>query len=329
MATVRLFANLREAAGTGSAEVAGSTVGEVLDNAAARFGDAFAAGLDIANVWVNGTQADRTTAVGERDEVALIPPVSGGATTLIRSEATPAVLVIVLAITLALANADAVQTLTFAVVGLALAWIWDVHDTVTAGGEAIAAVPSMIAVTVTANATYRWGTTGFASAFAATVVVVLIWNLFSRRTRTIESMAIEGATALIGVSGVGALVMMRLESETIVNAFLIVIVLGAVAAWAVERFYPDLQGVDPNLAGAVGALLGAVIVGLVVETFSPAVAVVAAAGAIAGMFAGRSLLSLVRIGIVSHTTRSPGVLSAIDGATLSAAGFWLGMLLFG
>lgn len=329
MAMVRLFANLREAAGTGTADIAGSTVAEVLHNASERFGSDFAAGLEIANVWVNGDQADATTPVGSRDEIALIPPVSGGTTALTESRATPAVLVIVLALTLALANADSVQTLTFAAVGLALAWIWDIHDTLTASGGVIAAVPSMIAVTAAGNAAYHWGTIGLAGAFALTVVVVLTWNLFTEYTRSIEAMSTEAATALIGAGGVGALVMMRLESETMVNAFLVVIVLGVVAAWAVERFYPDLQGVDPNLAGAVGALLGAVIIGLIVDSMSPAAALVATAAAIAGMFGGRSLLSLVRTGVVSHTTRSPGMLSAIDGATLSAAGFWLGLLLFG
>ena len=40
--------------------------------------DDFAAVLGTAAVWVNGEPADRTTPVGERDEVAVLPPVSGG-----------------------------------------------------------------------------------------------------------------------------------------------------------------------------------------------------------------------------------------------------------
>lgn len=78
MARLRLFASAREAAGTAKAEFAGDTVGEVLDAAVAEFGGEFAGVLGTCNVWVNGDQADRGHAVGEGDEVAVLPPVSGG-----------------------------------------------------------------------------------------------------------------------------------------------------------------------------------------------------------------------------------------------------------
>ena len=44
----------------------------------AEFGEEFAGVLGTCNVWVNGDQADRDDAVGEGDEVAVLPPVSGG-----------------------------------------------------------------------------------------------------------------------------------------------------------------------------------------------------------------------------------------------------------
>ncbi len=79
MAIVRLFAAAREAAGTGRAEIAGATVGDVLDAASATFGEGFAAVLAGSRVWLNGEPADRADAVTDRDEVAVLPPVSGGA----------------------------------------------------------------------------------------------------------------------------------------------------------------------------------------------------------------------------------------------------------
>ena len=79
MAIVRLFASAREAAGTGRAELAGSTVAEVLDAARREFGPDFAAVLEISNVWLNGDTAERSTAVSDNDEIAVLPPVSGGA----------------------------------------------------------------------------------------------------------------------------------------------------------------------------------------------------------------------------------------------------------
>jgi molybdopterin converting factor small subunit len=75
---VRLFARAREAAGTGHAELPGATVAEILDAARACFGEEFGAVLATCRIWVNGEQADPTTAVGEYDEVAVLPPVSGG-----------------------------------------------------------------------------------------------------------------------------------------------------------------------------------------------------------------------------------------------------------
>jgi molybdopterin converting factor small subunit len=56
----------------------GATVGAVLDAACDRYGAAFRDVLATCRVWVNGDDADRATSVGDDDEVAVLPPVSGG-----------------------------------------------------------------------------------------------------------------------------------------------------------------------------------------------------------------------------------------------------------
>jgi len=73
-----MFASAREAAGTGRAEFAGATVGDVLAAAITTFGDGFARVLPSCKVWVNGEAADPSDRVGVGDEVAVLPPVSGG-----------------------------------------------------------------------------------------------------------------------------------------------------------------------------------------------------------------------------------------------------------
>jgi molybdopterin converting factor small subunit len=78
MPVLRLFAAAREAAGTGRDRVPGATVGDVLEQARARYGPAFAAVLDACRVWVDGEEADDDTPVSETSEVAVLPPVSGG-----------------------------------------------------------------------------------------------------------------------------------------------------------------------------------------------------------------------------------------------------------
>lgn len=80
MARIRLFAAAREAAGTGSDIVDGTTVAEVLAAATQRYGSRFDDVLRTCRVWVNGDDVSSDTAVGPDDEVAVLPPVSGGST---------------------------------------------------------------------------------------------------------------------------------------------------------------------------------------------------------------------------------------------------------
>jgi molybdopterin converting factor small subunit len=78
VARLRLFASVRVAAGTGRTEIDGATVGEVVANACARWGPDFAALVQNCRVWRNGEPALDGDAVGPDDEVAILPPVSGG-----------------------------------------------------------------------------------------------------------------------------------------------------------------------------------------------------------------------------------------------------------
>jgi molybdopterin converting factor small subunit len=76
--TLRLFAQAREAAGTRRVDLPGGTVGDVLDEACHRFGATFGAVLAGSKVWLNGVAAQRDEPVADGDEVAVLPPVSGG-----------------------------------------------------------------------------------------------------------------------------------------------------------------------------------------------------------------------------------------------------------
>ncbi len=78
MSVLRLFASAREAAGTGRDTFDEPTVGDVLEAAHARYGERFAAVLPSCRVWLNGDEADLTSPVGPTDEIAILPPVSGG-----------------------------------------------------------------------------------------------------------------------------------------------------------------------------------------------------------------------------------------------------------
>ena len=78
MAVLRLFAAAREAAGTATAVVDGETVGEVLEQARNRFGPDLDKVMQRCRIWLNGEPTSDEAAVGAGDEVAILPPVSGG-----------------------------------------------------------------------------------------------------------------------------------------------------------------------------------------------------------------------------------------------------------
>jgi molybdopterin converting factor small subunit len=75
---VRLFAALREQAGATQVDVEGRTVGEIVDALGERYGDRFAQIAAVGSYVVTGERAGRDTVVAAGDEVAVLPPVSGG-----------------------------------------------------------------------------------------------------------------------------------------------------------------------------------------------------------------------------------------------------------
>ncbi|NBR76488.1 MAG: MoaD/ThiS family protein [Actinobacteria bacterium] len=79
MARVLLFASAREAAGRSRESIEGATVAEVLSVATRRFGPRFEALLGSCTVWLNGEKCTPDAVVADDDEVAVLPPVSGGA----------------------------------------------------------------------------------------------------------------------------------------------------------------------------------------------------------------------------------------------------------
>jgi molybdopterin converting factor small subunit len=78
MPRVLYFAQARDVAGRASDDVPGATVAEVLEHVIGRCGPAFEDVLSTSRVWVNGEPAENQRVVGALDEVAILPPVSGG-----------------------------------------------------------------------------------------------------------------------------------------------------------------------------------------------------------------------------------------------------------
>ena len=80
MVRVRLFAALRDAAGTSEELVEAGRLATVLTDLCTRHGEVFAARLAVSTVLIDGSATPRDSDVEIPDgaELALLPPVSGG-----------------------------------------------------------------------------------------------------------------------------------------------------------------------------------------------------------------------------------------------------------
>jgi MoaD family protein len=75
---VRLFAVFRELAGASVLEIEAPDVGSLLDQLSERLGPEFDRIMRAGTVVVDGETVGRDRVLGPDDEVAVLPPVSGG-----------------------------------------------------------------------------------------------------------------------------------------------------------------------------------------------------------------------------------------------------------
>jgi molybdopterin converting factor small subunit len=78
VARLLLLGPAHEAAGTKHDEIDADTLDGALALAVVRYGESFRAILDVSQVWLNGAPARGDARVGPYDEIAVLPPVSGG-----------------------------------------------------------------------------------------------------------------------------------------------------------------------------------------------------------------------------------------------------------
>lgn len=324
-----MFANLRESAGTTSAEFPGETVGAVIAAAVGSFGAEFERGLQSARIWLNGNPAGTESQVADDDEIALIPPVSGGAIASgAEKDWTRTGLVAALIAAVVVGNFISTGVFAFVAVGAALAWLWDVRDAMRMRGSRIEVVPVMAAAAAGGNGAYGWGTEGLAGGLVVGLMVVLTWSVLDRRSRSTEAVGNAALLAAVASVGTGGLVLSHVRNQDEVTLFLALAVATAVAGWAAGRYAPLSSGLDPNVAGLLTALAGGAVAAFTTDVVSVPVAVLAALAVGTGFIAGRTLGSLTRTGFVVHTTRAPGLLTMFDGPLLAAGLFWAVVAVF-
>ncbi len=327
MVTLRLFASLREHAQTSRVELDADSVDDALQQAIEQFGDRFARSLATAQIWVNGNKASRDTPLQSGDEMALIPPVSGGATTLQdTTDLTRMAFTATLGATVLIANLVSTEALVFAVVGTMIAWLWDIADTYGTRRPAVQIIPAMAAATAGATAAYRWGQPGLAGGVALGIMLALAWTVFDRTNRGIDTFAVSVLLSGVAALGTGSLVIVRLRSTTEATAFIAIAGIAALAAWAGRRF--GGASIDPNLAILLVTLAAGTAAGGIADSLDLIVMLLASAVTAGGLIAGRVLGSMVRNGDVLHTVRGPGMLTMLDPAIVGVSLWWASLVLF-
>ena len=329
MAILRLFAGLREAAGASRVEIEGSTIGEVLAAAESRFGDRFTAGLATSRVWLNGEEAAPEDKVTHNDEVALIPPVSGGAQT----ETAPVSLVWIFPLLIGGALAAILfltkpPVWTAAVVGAMALWMIDLTLAASDRGLRIPFAPALLTILAGAVLGYRFSIGGLGATLLVGVIVSLSYAVVAPSHRGLPALASSAVLSVLAGGATTALVAaISLYEKRVVVAFFIAVAGGSLVAAGLGAARRSLL-VDPTVAGFVISLavfpVAAVVWKLNIVTYLLAGLAVALA-----MIAGRGIGSLVRSGRVSWTTALPGWLGALDGAVFAACVYVITLDWFG
>lgn len=321
MATLRLFAALRELAGTSRVEFDGATVGEVLKSATARYGNEFAEVLKTAAVWRNGEAAQPSDPVLDRDEVALIPPVSGGSEVMPRLALDASALTGAIAVLIMIAAnlAEGPAWWAAALVAVSAFWCVDLARLLEARGKDLAINGLLLVLVLAAVSTHSLGGVGLGMVLFLTIVGILGWGVAIRQYRHLDAVAPAAVLALISGSAVGSLMLTRTVFEGSLHAvsiFLLVVVIATVAAWVLERVNTPL--LDPFAGTALAALVAAAIGALIWDEDLIGYLLVGLGLAVT-LVAGRSFGALIRTGRLALSQSAPGAMTALDGALFAAA----------
>jgi molybdopterin synthase sulfur carrier subunit len=324
MARLRLFANLRELAGASEIEIDGATVGAVLELAADRYGQEFERSLQHARVWLNGEPAESGDSVGRLDEVALIPPVSGGV-----AQATVTVgglQVAVISAALLVANGAAEPAwFVAALVGAGALWVWDI----TGDDEPWRPyrLPIFLAVLAGGLATYGFEVAdlapagrgiGLGVAAGLAVAFTLVSGVFSPPHRNFVSLVSTATVALAAALGVGSLVLVRIQTvqgQDLIWVFFAMVIVGKITAGILAR--AKTPSLDPLTGAVLATVVTAVAVSFIWDLNLFALFLVGILVAI-GLVAGISMGSLVRVGEIFLTDAVEGSLVALDGPVMAA-----------
>ncbi len=330
MAKLRLFANLREIAGTSRLEVPSETVGGVIDAAVEKFGPEFGRTVEVSRVWINGEAAALDDPVSEQDEVVLLPPVSGGnqPTATFSTVDLVGFLPIAIAAVAVVANTQGQAIWAAALVAIAAVWAIDVESVYSARGKQFAGLAVVVTSAGSAMAAHVMGGAGYALSVAIAVAVALGWAVAFPAYRDVDVFSPTLLVSLLVGLGTASLVLARSAHSpepSAADVFLVAAIAGLLLGALVDRL-PSLPMVDSYSVTAIGSVLASVVVALIWDLDIVGYLLVGLGVAVA-LVAGRGFSSMLRTGKVALTLRPPGMLISLDGVVLGAAIYYPLLLL--
>ena len=324
MAKLRLFANLREIAGTARIDIAAETVAGVIDVANERFGPDFKRGVQTSRVWVNGEEAQPEDPVADNDEVVLLPPVSGGnqPATLTATDLLGFLPLAVLLLAV-LANTQVQEIWVASLVAIAAVWAIDLGSTMAARGRLLAPLAVISTAATGGLSAHILGGAGYGLTVALAVAIVLGWAVAFAEYRQVDVYAPTFLAALLAGLGTASLVLSRsafTPDDRAVDVFLAAVIVGVTLGSLVSRM-PAMPFLDSFSTTALTSVLAAVGVAAFWELDVVGYLLVGLGVAVT-LVAGIGLSSMYRTGRVTLTERPAGVLSSLDGVVLTAAVYY-------
>jgi sulfur-carrier protein len=321
MAKLRLFANLREIAGTSRLDVPAETIGDVVTTVNSKFGPDFERGMETARIWLNGEEAEITDEVTDDDEVVILPPVSGGSqpATVVPADLLGFLALVVVVVAIA-ANFGDQPIWAAALVALTAVWALDINGAFAARGRAFAPMAVITAGAASTLAAHILGPTGFGLAVALAVASVLGWAVAFPVYRQVEVFAPTLLVGLLAALGSASLILARSSftpDPRAVDVFLVAAIAGVALGALVSRL-PALPFLDRFTTTAIGSVVGAVAAAAIWDLDVVGYLLVGLGIAVA-LVAGQGLSSMLRTGGVMLTERPPGYLPLMDGVVLAAA----------
>jgi sulfur-carrier protein len=317
VATIRLFASAREAAGTGRDTIVAPTVGAVLAEAERRYGDEFRRCLATAQVWRNGEPAALSDGVGDGDEVAVLPPVSGGSEALDPTVANP-VTVRRMARDREPAPVGLTRSLADGLVGgydidgprirLGLLWFVALLGSIAIGPWALAGLLALVAGAAATQTAAAWrrvgrpanapvaglsalglpllaalGTASLGAGVVAVAVLALAVSVLSRRNRRQHQIWARAGLTLrcgfpVGLAAASLVIIRHLEIGAAVSLVLLV------CAYDLGDFVVGTDAATP-VEGPVAGIVAALVVAFTLGVFAVPPFVVASALVFGGLAA--------------------------------------------